>query len=89
MLNKKAIATSKLLKLSVVKKLLYEELGVFETERFLKKLDIWSEDYEFTYQEIKKGLNQTLEADLDNCINTGFTATQNVVKSDISKAMLE
>ena len=62
---------------------------MFEAERFIKKLDTWSEDYEFTYQEIKKGLNETLQADLESCIQIGFTATENAVKSDISKTMLE
>ena len=76
-------------KFPVVKRLLYEALGVFETERFIKKLDTWSDDYEFTFKEIKVRLNETLEADLDNCINTGFAATENVVKNDISKNMLE
>lgn len=79
----------KLITLSVVKRILYEELGVFEAERFLSKLDIMYEDQEFSLKDIKVGLNETLEADLDDCIKTGFTVFQIGVKKDISKIMLE
>ena len=29
---------------------------MFETERLIKRLDTWSEDYEFSYLEIKQVL---------------------------------
>ena len=83
------ISIAQTLKFPVVNRLLYGALGVFESERFIKKLDTWNEDYEFTFNELKESLNEAMEADLDNCINKGFTATENVVKSDISRTMLE
>ena len=49
----KSIQIPQSLRLSIVQRLLNVALGVFETERFIKKLDTWSVDYEFSYKEIK------------------------------------